>query len=290
MKTLPEIFQSKDKTFSIEFFPPKTDSGYQKLQDLIVNLAKIGPDFMTCTYGAGGGSRDRTLDIVQYIQDKTGIPGVAHLTCVLHTRDEIRDIFEHLYSRGIKNILALRGDPPKDNPGWEPGPENFQYSCELVSAIRERFGHEAGIGVAGFPEGHILCPDRDQDARYLKTKIDAGADAIITQLFFDNRDYFDYVRRLRDLGIQNRVIPGVLPITDYHGLLRFTSLCGATVTDEVKKIFEPIADDKEKTLAAGKKFALKQCRELLDGGAPGIHFYCLNKYEPVASLLKSLKD
>lgn len=290
MKTLPQIFEHREKTFSIEFFPPKTDAGYESLKKLITDLAAAGPDFMTCTYGAGGGSRDKTLDIVQYIQEKTGIPGVAHLTCVLHTREEIKGILEEIRSRGIRNILALRGDPPKDNPGWTPGPENFQYSCELVSCIREKFGNDAGIAVAGFPEGHVLCPDRDQDARYLKTKIDAGADAIITQLFFDNQDYFDYVKRLRGLGIKNRIIPGVLPVTDYHGLLRFSVLCGATITDEVKKIFEPIAEDKDETLKTGERFALRQCQELLDGGAPGIHFYCLNKYEPVASLLKALKD
>jgi methylenetetrahydrofolate reductase (NADPH) len=289
MKKITDLFKTKDRTYSFELFPPKTEEGYQKLLGTIEQLASLKPDFISCTYGAGGGSRDKTFDIVDLIQRRHACIGVAHLTCVLHTKEEIKNILTNIKSRGISNILALRGDPPKDNPDWTPGPDNFKYSSELCEFTRQHFGDHFGIGVAGFPEGHLLCRDRERDAQYLKIKTDSGADFVITQLFFNNQDYFDYVKRLRKLGVTARVLPGILPITDYSGLLRFCALCGATVTDEVKKIFEPIQADKEKTLAAGIQFAVKQCRELLDGGAPGIHFYALNKLHPVDTILSQVR-
>lgn len=289
MEKISEVFKRKERTYSFELFPPKTAQGFTTLRKTIGQLAALKPDFISCTYGAGGGNRGRTLDVVQHIQDAHRVIGLAHLTCVLHTKDEIRDIVEEIKSRGIQNVLALRGDPPRDNPGWQPDEKNFKYSSELCAFIRKHFGGYFSIGVAGFPEGHILCPDKDLDARYLKTKIDNGADFVITQLFFDNTEYFDYVKRLRDLGVAARVIPGILPITNYPGLVKFCGLCGATVTDEVKKIFEPIRNDKDATLEEGIRFAVRQCRELLDGGAPGLHFYCLNKADPTAAILAQIK-
>jgi methylenetetrahydrofolate reductase (NADPH) len=214
---------------------------------------------------------------------------MAHLTCVLNTKNDIAAIVEDIRSRGIRNILALRGDPPKDHPDWQPTEDNFKYSSELAAFIRAKYGDYFGITVAGFPEGHLLCPDRDKDAEFLKVKIDAGADCVITQLFFDNRDYFDYVERLRKIGVEVRVIPGILPITDYRALQRFCAVCGATVTDEVKKIFAPLQDDQDATVRAGTEFAIRQCQELLGGGAPGIHFYCLNKVHPTAEILEAVR-
>ncbi|MCR4338064.1 MAG: methylenetetrahydrofolate reductase [NAD(P)H] [Candidatus Omnitrophica bacterium] len=286
---IKNLFPKKSLTYSFEFFPPKTPESYQKLLSTIAQLAELKPDFMTCTYGAGGGSRDKTLEIVEHIQKQHHIPGVAHLTCVCHTKDEIKNILEEMKRHGIENILALRGDPPKDQPNWTPGPENFQYSSELCAFIRRHFGDHFGIAVAGFPEGHVLCRDRELDAKYLKTKMDSGADFVITQLFFDNQDYASYVSRLRRLGVTARVIPGILPITDYQGLIKFCNMCGATVTDGVKKIFEPIQADKEKVHEEGIQFAIRQCQELLKMGAPGFHFYCLNKYEPVTTILKEVR-
>ena len=290
MKKITDLFKTKEKTFSFELFPPKTEEGFQKLLGTIEQLCTLKPDFISCTYGAGGGNRDKTFDIVQHIQVKHNCISVAHLTCVLHTREEIKNILSDIKRRGINNVLALRGDPPQDNPNWTPGPENFKYSSELCAFIRQNFDGHFGIGVAGFPEGHLLCRDRDRDAQYLKVKIDNGANFVITQLFFNNQDYFDYVKRLRKIGVNARVLPGILPVTDYNSLLRFCNLCGATVTDELKKIFEPIQADKDKTLEAGIKFAVKQCRELLAGGAPGIHFYALNKYHPVDAILKGIRS
>ena len=290
MKKLTDIFREKAQTFSFELFPPRSDEGFQNLLGTIKTLAALKPDFFSCTYGAGGGSRERTLEIAQNIQDTTHVPAVAHLTCVCHTKNEVKDILRDIQRRGIRNILALRGDPPLDKPDWQPGQDNFKYSCELCAFIRKNFGDFFGIGVAGFPEGHVLCPDRELDAHHLKTKIDNGADFVITQLFFNNQDYFDYVKRLRKLGVTARIIPGVLPITDYPGLVRFCQKCGTTVTDEVKKIFSPIADDKEKLIAEGIKFTVSKCREMLAGGAPGIHFYPLNKAEPTATVFRQITD
>jgi methylenetetrahydrofolate reductase (NADPH) len=290
MSTISDILKKKERIYSFEFFPPKTDKGFANLLETIAQLAVFHPDFISCTYGAGGGNRTKTLDVVQHIQRPHQITGLAHLTCVLHTKNEIKDILEDIKSRGIKNVLALRGDPPQDDPGWQPGKDNFKYSSELCRFIREHFGDYFSIGVAGFPEGHVLCPDKNLDAKYLKAKIDNGADFVITQLFFDNKLYFDYVNRLRKLGVTARIIPGILPITNYQGLVKFCRTCGATVTEEVKKIFEPIQDDPEATAAASVQFAVRQCRELLNGGAPGLHFYCLNKVSPTDKILAEVRS
>ncbi len=289
MTKVPEIFSQKAKTFSFELFPPKTEAGYQKLLETIGRLARLKPDFISCTYGAGGGNREKTLDIAQLIQRDHGIPSVAHLTCVLNTTAQILEILKDIHTRGIKNILALRGDPPLDHPDWQPGPENFKYSCELCGFIREHFGNDFGIGVAGFPEGHPLCRDLRQDAYYLKNKLSFGGEFVITQFFFDNQAYFNYVTRLREVGVKKRILPGIIPIANYKTILQFAQRDKITVTDEVKAIFEPIQDDPEATAQAGIQFAIRQCRELLAGGAPGIHFYALNKSEAVTEILNALK-
>ncbi len=289
MERIKDLFDHQEKTYSFELFPPKTDKGYENLLKTIAQLCELSPDYISCTYGAGGGNREKTFDVVQHIEEQHHVIGMAHLTCVLNTKDDIRTIVEDIKSRGIRNILALLGDPPQDQPDWQPTDDNYKYSSELAAFIRANFGDYFGIAVAGFPEGHILCPDRERDAGFLKLKIEAGADFVITQLFFENKDYFEYSDRLRRIGVNVRVIPGILPITDYGALQRFCSLCGAIVTDEVKKIFEPIQDDKEATVRAGVEFVIRQCKELLDGGAPGIHFYCLNKLHPTDEIVKAVR-
>ena len=289
MKKLTEIFQNKKKTFSFELFPPRTEKGYQNLLNTIEQLCTLKPDFISCTYGAGGGTRDKTFDIAQYIQDRHGIPAIAHLTCVLNTQIQIKDILENIKARGICNILALRGDPPQDQPDWKPGPKNFYYSFELCKFIRQHFGDYFGIGVAGFPEGHPTCRDLEKDVRYLKNKLNQGGDFVITQLFLVNTFYFNYVRRIMDAGVNARVIPGVLPIANYNRLLEFSVRDGISIPKKIKEIFEPIKDDPEKTVEAGKAFAIEQCKDLLQGGAPGIHFYTLNKFQPVTDILKKIQ-
>lgn len=290
MPKITEYFNAKKTTFSFELFPPKTEEGHIKLLGTIETLCALKPDFFSCTYGAGGGSREKTLDIVDHIQQKYHIPAVAHLTCVLHSKNEIKDILARMKARGICNVLALRGDPPRENPNWVPGPNNFKYSSELVAFIRQSFGEYFSIGVAGFPEGHVLCPDRNLDAQYLKSKITSGAEYVITQLFFNPQDYFDYVARLRKLGITAHIIPGILPITDYAALVRFCSMCGASIPERIHEIFKPIANDPAKTIDTGIKCCVEQCQTLLAGGAPGLHFYTLNKLHPVAEIISQLRS
>lgn len=289
MSKITDLFKIKEKTFSIELFPPKTEKGFENLLATIDELITLKPDFISCTYGAGGGNRDKTFDIVELIQKKHNITSVAHLTCVLHTKDEIRGILKNIKSRAVENILALRGDPPAGNLHWKPGHNNFRYSNELCAFAREEFGDYFGIGVAGFPEGHLLSKSLEEDAKYLKLKIESGADYVITQLFFDNKDYYAYCERLKAIGVTVRIIPGILPITNYQGLLKFCKICGATVNEEIKRIFEPIQDNPQKTLEAGIAFAVKQGKDLLKHGAPGLHFYSLNKFEPTATILKNIK-
>ncbi|NLE65557.1 MAG: methylenetetrahydrofolate reductase [NAD(P)H] [Elusimicrobia bacterium] len=289
MKTLTDLFSSRPRTFSLEIFPPKTEKGLLALEAALKELAGLGPDFISVTYGAGGGNRDRTLGLVRLIQERHNILALHHFTCVLHTRKEIRGILDHLQKVKVRSLLALRGDPPKDRPDWVPGPENFRYSSELVAFIREHYGDSFSIGVAGFPEGHPLAADKDADARVLKAKIESGGEFVITQLFFDNALYFDYVRRVRTLGVTARIIPGILPVTSYEGVVNFCKGCGASVPDKVHDIFSPIAQDPDKTREAGIRFAIDQCRELLARGAPGIHLYTLNKAEPATQIVSELR-
>jgi len=289
MKKITDIFSEKEKTYSFELFPPKTEKGEETLFKTIKELCALKPDFISCTYGAGGGNRSKTMDIIQHIQEKHHVTGLAHLTCVLNTKDEIKNILKDIKTRNIQNVLALRGDPPMDQPDWVPSAENFCYSKDLCQFIGKNFPNNFTIGVAGFPEGHTHCASKQEDAHFLKMKSDAGADFVITQLFFDNQDYFDYVKRLRTLGVGIRIIPGIIPITNYPGLLNFTNICGARISDKVKEIFEPIKEDKEATLKEGIQFAINQCKELLDGGAPGLHFFTLNKASPIDKILSEVK-
>lgn len=290
MKKVCDIFKEKSRTFSLELFPPKTPEGYEKLLAAIKLFVNLKPDFISCTYGAGGGSRDKTLDIVEHITKTHHIPGIAHLTCVLNTKDQIKSILEDIKRRGIKNVLALRGDPPADDPNWQPTKEHFHYAFELCQFIRKNYQDEFCIGVAGFPEGHILCPDKNLDAKYLKMKIDAGADYVMTQLFFNNDDYFQYVERLRKLGIKNRIVPGIVPIVDYNATVRFCARCGASLPQKIHDLFAPTADDKDATLHKGIDFCASQCRDLLKNGAPGIHFYPLNKIHPIDTILPAVRS
>ena len=286
---ISDILRSKKRTFSFEVFPAKTPEGHEKLLRTLKDLCALKPDFISCTYGAGGGSRERTLDVVEHIQKTYGVPAMAHLTCVLHTRAEIDAILKDIERRGIQNILALRGDPPAGVPADARAKGDIRYSSELVRHIRSRLGDKVSIGVAGFPEGHLQAPDKDSDARYLKEKVLAGADFVITQLFFDNALYAEYILRLKKLGVNVPVLPGILPVTDYEGLKRFCERCGASVPDEVHRIFGPLKQDPAATLGAGIDFAVRQCKNLLDVGAPGIHLYPLNKLHPSDRILQSLR-
>ena len=287
---ITDIFKQKDKTFSFEIFPPKTPEGDIKLiHETLKELSLLKPDFVSCTYGAAGGNKDKTLALVEHIQKAYDIPSMAHLSCITHTKDEICEIVKKIKTKGIQNILALRGDPPRDNPDMIPGIDNYKHSSELISFLRKEYNDEFCLGVAGFPEKHPLSPTKEFDIKYLKHKVDCGADFIITQLFFDNELYYDYVKSVKAAGITKRVIPGILPITSYDGLIKFCSTCGASVPDKVHEIFAPVRDDNEKLIQTGIEFAVNQCKELLSNGAPGIHFYTLNKVYPIKNIVEKLR-
>ena len=288
IQKITDIFRNKEKTFSLDFFPPKTPKGVTNLLKTVEELRGLGPDFVSVTYGAGGSTRGTTMDICVEIQMRFTLPVMHHLTCVGHSRSELKTILDQMESNNIKNILALRGDPPQGNEQWKPAHDELTYCYNLIDLIRDSYGDFFSIGVAGFPEGHIHCPDKETDSRYMKIKVNHGGEFVITQLFFDNAIYSEYIERLNREGIDARVIPGILPVTSYEGLLKFCDMCGATVTPEIHKIFKPLSGDDEATKKAGIEFAVRQCQDLLDRGAPGIHFFTLNKTEPTREIWKRL--
>lgn len=288
VNTVSKILDTKEPTFSLEFFTPKTKEGVEKLYGVVEDFTLLKPDWFSITYGAGGTTKEFTTDLVYEIIKRFHIPTIHHLTCVGHSVAELRAILEDLISRNIFNILALRGDPPKGVKDWEPAPDGFEYCYQLIDLIKS-YDAPLDIGVAGFPEGHVKCPDKETDSKYLKIKIDTGGSYVITQLFFDNKDYFDYVERIRRVGVKQKIVPGILPITNYPNLVKFCENCGATIPDFVHDKFAPIQDNEEATIEAGIEFAIKQCKELLDGGAPGLHFYTLNKLEPVKTIIEAIR-
>ena len=228
------------------------------------------------------------MDIVDELQKRWQIPTMHHLTCGGHSKAELEAIIKKMKGKNICNVLALRGDPPQGMEHWEPVPDGLEYCYQLIELLRS-YDSFFSIGVAGFPEGHIDCPDKETDSRYLKIKIGAGGEFVITQLFFNNKDYFEYLERVRKIGVTVRIIPGIIPITDYQQLLRFCKTCGATIPQQVHEIFKPLDGDAEATYKAGVQFTVKQCNELLEGGAPGLHFYTLNKVDPTREILNKIK-
>lgn len=279
----------KQPVISFEFFPPKTPEGDRSLlEKTIPALKQLRPDFCSVTYGAGGSTREKTLMIVDRIQREHGITAMAHLTCVNATKEQIGDVLLEARALGIKNILALRGDPPGGNGEFKQTEGGFEFSYELVAFIRQRGGFS--IGAAGFPEGHIACQEgKEVDWQRLKAKIDAGVDFVITQLFFDNADFFEFWNHLRNkLGVTAPITPGVIPILSAAQIKRFTAMCGARIPAPLQRRLEELADDDEAVAAFGIEYATKQCEELLQAGVPGFHFYTLNKARSTTQILKNL--
>ncbi|MBM4378421.1 MAG: methylenetetrahydrofolate reductase [NAD(P)H] [Deltaproteobacteria bacterium] len=266
--------------FSFEFFPPKTDEGEARLMETLHELQGLEPGFVSVTYGAGGGERSRSLSLATRIQRETGLTTVAHVACVGHTRAELGEILDRLSGEGIQNVLALRGDVPRD--GGQP-PGDFRHAQGLVEFIQER-GQGLCVGGAGYPEGHVETLSREQDLLHLKAKVDAGLDYVVTQLFFDNAFYFDFVERARRVGINVPIVPGIMPITSYVQVKRFIRMCGATVPMRLQLQLERLQEDPQSVTQLGVAHATVQCMELLQRGAPGIHFYTLNK-SPAARLI-----
>jgi methylenetetrahydrofolate reductase (NADPH) len=273
---------------SFEFFPPKTDEGDRNLlEKTIPALLQTKPDYCSVTYGAGGSTRDKTLMIVDRIQKQHGLTAVAHLTCVSATKEEIRSLLEQIRALGVRNVLALRGDPPGGGP-FQMTPGGFEYSNQLVEFIRE-FDHFS-IGVAGFPEGHVACKQgKHVDWGYLKNKIDAGADYVLTQLFFDNADYYEFRDCLHKNGVKVPLVPGIVPILNAHQIKKFTAMCGARIPAALGAKLDEIGADEAAATEFGIEYATQQCADLLRNGAPGIHFYTLNKAHSTVQVLKNLK-
>jgi methylenetetrahydrofolate reductase (NADPH) len=274
--------------FSFEFYPPKTDEGTQALLRTLEELAPLEPGFVSVTYGAGGSTRDRTVDLVTRIKRTTGITAMAHLTCVGHDREELRALLRRISEAGVENVLVLRGDPPAGSAPFVPHEGGFQYASELVEFIRaEDFNF--CLGGACYPEGHVETVDRAEDLTNLKRKVDAGLDFVITQLFFDNAFYFDFVERAHRAGINVPIVPGIMPITNYEQLQRFTRMCGATVPMRLALQLERVKEQPEALMQLGVAHATVQCMELLARGVPGIHFYTLNKSPATRMIVGALR-
>jgi methylenetetrahydrofolate reductase (NADPH) len=285
-KKLTDVFAEKERTISFEFFPPRTEKGTQRLYETAAELAGKA-DFFNVTYGAGGSSSKATFDIVVELQKRFNLPVVHHFTCVQHPYAQISEALDRFEEAGIRNVLAMRGDPPADNPDYKPGPDEPHFGYELIRAIRQHSDYFC-IGAPGFPEGHPQTPTKELDSEYLKVKQDEGAEFVITQLFFENDIYYEFRERVREVGVTARLLPGILTITDFKKLGDFCATCGASIPQSVTDIFAPIADDLDATREKGIEFTIKQCRDLLENDTPGLHFYCLNKTEPVTTVYNAL--
>ncbi len=281
------LFEAHPQTFSFEFFPPKTLEDGAVLFDRARELQQLGASFCSVTYGAGGSTRKHTIDLVCRFQAELGLVGMAHLTCVGHTQAELRDILSELKDRGVENLMCLRGDPPRGETKFTPAPDGFAHAAELV-ALARRSG-DFCIGVAGYPEAHPESIDAHRDLQYLKAKLDCGADFVTTQLFFDAQDYFDFVARARQLGIRQRIVPGIMPILNYRQIVRFTRMCGASIPLALRERLEPVAEDSDAAFEIGVDWAWQQCEALLAGGAPGIHFYTMNRSRATQLIFERLR-
>ena len=283
-----DVFRSQAQTFSFEFFPPKTKEDAEELFIRARELKPLGPSFISVTYGAGGSTRQNTIDLVCRFQAELDMVAMAHLTCVGHSQAELQEVLLELKMRGIENVMCLRGDPPRGQDSFVPAPDGFSHAYELVTLARSI--DDFCIGVAGYPETHPECPDKQRDLDHLKAKVDCGADFVTTQLFFDSRDYFDFCERARRIGIPLRIIPGIMPITNYRQIVRFAQMCGAAIPAALHARLEPVADDPHAVLEIGVDWAWRQCEELLAGGAPGIHFYTMNRSLATQRIFERLRE
>lgn len=284
---IPDILAQKRPAFSFEFFPPKTDDDAAHLLATARQLKELDPAFISVTWGAGGSTRRKTLDIVSAVKKDLGVETMAHLTCVGASREDIDGVLTEIRQRGIKNVLALRGDPPKGSTAFVTHPGGFSHANELVAHIK-KFG-DFCVGVAGYPEKHIEAPSFEADLDNLKRKMDAGADFIITQLFFGNDDFLRFRDKASARGVVAPILPGIMPVTNVGQLKRFTTLCGAKIPNELLQRLEAVQEDAEAVIRLGVAHAVAQGRRLLDAGVPGIHFYTLNRSRSTADVLKALR-
>lgn len=275
--------------FSFEFFPPKTEQGEENLWRVLQELVELRPAYVSVTYGAGGSTRDKTVQLTHRIQQELGIDAMAHLTCVGSTKDEIADILDELREKGVKNVLALRGDPPKGQDRFVKTEGGFAYADELVAFLKDRYGDAMCIGAACYPEGHIEAGSPYHDLTNLKRKVDAGADFLVSQLFFDNRLYFDFVDRAHAAGVDVPMIPGIMPVQNVDQIKRFTAMCGASIPGDLLELLEKRREEPERVQELGVVHATIQALGLIQGGAPGIHFYTLNKSSATRDIVSAIR-
>jgi methylenetetrahydrofolate reductase (NADPH) len=272
---------------SFELYPPKTATSEQELFHHVEQLMTFRPDFITCTYGAGGSTRQKTLEVVEQVQQRFGVPTASHLTCVGSTVEQLRQYLAETSRRGIENIIALRGDPPRGETRFTPVAGGLTYANELVELLRSEFP-DFGVGVAGYPETHQEAPSPEVDLENLRRKVDAGADVVITQLFYDNDDFWRYRDRCDGAGIQVPIVPGILPVTNLAQIQRIASLCGAVLPEAFRAALDRSADSPQGQFDVGVEFATEQVRALVERGVPGIHFYVLNKSPATGSVLRGI--
>ena len=286
--TIKQRLASGDPLFSVEFFPPKSDEAAQQLLNTAKRIQAYHPDFVSITYGAGGSTRSRTLSYARKLQKDYGYTVMPHLTCVGHSRDELRQIIHEFMAADIMQIMALRGDPPKNQPNFIPHPEGLSYANQLVELIHEIYP-ECELGVAGYPEKHPEAPSLEVDLIHLKRKVDAGATFITTQLFFDNAVYFNFVEQCRNIGITVPILPGIISVTSHKQILRFCEMCNASIPAKLNEQLLGAGDDGHAVEAIGTQWSYRQARELLENGAPGVHLYILNRADQAITLMKQLK-
>jgi methylenetetrahydrofolate reductase (NADPH) len=281
--------ESTDKpTISFEYFPPKTEAGVENLHKRMSAMCDMKPIWIDVTFGAGGSTTERTLEICESAVKKYGVDVMMHLTCTNMKRSDLDVILDRIKQAGIRNILALRGDPPADSSEWTQCEGGFSHAVDLVRYIRSQHGDYFCIGVAGYPEGHADCESIEKDLGYLKAKVEAGADLIVTQLFYDNKHYFEFVRRVRDMGVNVPVIPGVMPILSYAGLKRMTTMCRVELPNDIDRAVEAIKDDENRVKEFGIELATQMCADLIKRGAPGVHIYTMNHEDNVREIVKGI--
>ncbi|HEY5350300.1 MAG TPA: methylenetetrahydrofolate reductase [NAD(P)H] [Candidatus Lustribacter sp.] len=283
---IPEALASRRPFFSFEFFPPKDDAGEALLVETAQALRPLRPAFVSVTYGAGGSTATRTLSVAKRIASEVGLTVMAHATLVGATRAQLRTYFDELARAGIENVLALRGDPPRGSGAFTPTPGGFVYPAELIAMLARNYGFS--VGAACYPEVHVEAANADDDLAHVVEKVRAGARFLITQLFFDNDKYFSFVERARAAGIDVPILPGIMPITNYEQIDRFTKMCGASIPPKLRVELESRRDDHDAVTDLGVAYATLQCTDLLRRGAPGIHFYTLNRSPATRAIVSSL--
>ncbi len=283
-----ELLSTGRPSISFEFFPPKDEAGLARLEETITSLRDLKPTYVSVTYGAGGSTRRQTIDLVAKLRTEYGMTPMAHLTCLGASREELREVLARLHSAGVENVLALRGDPPRGETEFRPHPEGFSHASELAAFAREEFPF--CLGGACYPEKHPEAPSLQVDMDFLKRKVEAGCEFLVSQLFFDNQHYFDFVAQARAAGIGVPIVPGIMPITNVAQVERFTKMCGAVIPDTLWHELTRLKDDPNAVLALGVAHATAQCLELLQRGAPGIHFYTLNKSPATRTILSAVRN